>query len=438
MLQFFKDQWLRITFFVACVVGLGIVWNLMSKPSLTAFENQLFQFLLFACSVAASWVFSKMYSEHGTSKSLRDYSVQVARGVMVLQSQIDDLMVWISDKRLAVNDELFDSRLEHVDQILRGFKAQTDATLRGVAGVMGDAFKQYQDTIKQINQTRVEATKEAADIQANVNGSSDKYLANDINLRLQELELRTSQKIETLLQKSTLPIPISQKVITIPCPNCKENQETLIGDGGGQTKSLKCSACTSRYNVHSSGAGKYFTRLIFASTQSEEIQLKNMTTQPLIPYVMVAIGQTYSREVFIALSHALIKHIAERKTTLADTSPKALIQKISQEVPEVSITLIRKFMQMLFWGKLFQFDGVASQNVPVVNIFTLDDVIVCFCRAAGRSLRLVVGHPIELTDAIEQISRYFAPALSGNNLVTTLVSEFSTSYRHTKRDSDGT
>ncbi len=352
---------------------------------------------------------------------------------MVLQSQIDSLSEWVSEKRLGIRDELYDSRLEHIEQTLQGFRAQTDATLRGVAGVMGDALKQYQDTLNEINKTRDEASRAAATVKRELMQSNQ---SSELNEKLMEIEQKATKKIDELMQKSAFPIPapVTLNSIEIECPNCGSENSLAITSGTGQTKSTSCAHCAALFNVHSSGSGTYFTRLIRLSQSSQTIQnysshhIPNVSIPPSTQEVMIAIGHPYTIEQFklfsLILVSALNSALASENVTI-----NSLKQKMKEILPDQSSTIISGFIKMQFWGRSFKFEGAPSYNSIIKNSLSLDDVIVAFCRSAGRTLKLSKSN-LDLTNATNQIDKFFHP-LHGGRLSSQLMQEFSVSYNAT-------
>lgn len=436
--EFLKDQWLRLAFFLATVVGLIVVWSLMSKEDLTPFESQVFNFLLFMFSVAASWVFSKIYSEQGASKSLRDYSVQVARGVMVLKSQLEVLTYWVEEKRTAVRDPVTDAHLEHVEETLKGFRAQADATLRGIAGVMGDALKQYQDTMDEINNTRTEATKEAAKLQAAMTApNAGEFNKAELTAQLQALELRTTQKIEALSQRSSLPIsiPQAQKIVTVDCPACHHANEIAIADGSGQTRSAKCPRCDARFNVHSSGTGEYFTRLIgvpLTSTGVGEpatIYVAGTTAPEPVPGLMAVAGVRMTKPSFTSIAHAIAAIVGASQDRHIQCSIADVQAQLINMRPQLATGLsVRQLMKMLFWSRLFQFTGPPSFKSPIANRVTPEEVAMAFCRSAGHRF-FALGVPIENLPTLQAVAECFGAFISDGITPHSLLAEFTASYK---------
>ena len=270
MREFSPRFWLRLFLGTASIVGLVVIAILMAEESPSRTESALLNFLLFLFSVSASWAFSKMYSETSASENLRDYGVQVARGVMILQSQIRTLTQWISEKRQELPTELVntavDAHFEHVEEMLHSFQAQSEATLRGIASVIGDAFKQYEETIRQINTIRQKEAEERGKIISDATSAdslTNLDISNQFGDQLFALEQRTNQKIAQLAQQTSLPIDIPRldRISKLRCPVCSIQNTITISSDPGSTRKINCISCGSTYNVHVDSSGNLFTRV---------------------------------------------------------------------------------------------------------------------------------------------------------------------------------
>ena len=115
----------------------------------------------------------------------------------------------------------------------------------------------------EIGKTRAKASKEAAKMQTELATEENPAKKEEIFARLQDLEERTKEEISKLSQKSSLPIA-KPEMVRVParCPVCEFNNIVSISSGAGQTRACNCRHCGSSFNLHCSGAGDYFTKII--------------------------------------------------------------------------------------------------------------------------------------------------------------------------------
>jgi hypothetical protein len=430
-----SNYWLRVALGLLSVGGLIVVVLLMSRETPTRTEATLLNFLLFIFSVSASWIFSKIYSETTASENLRDYGVQVARGVMVLQSQIVNLNRWISTKRQELPTDLAtgvtSAQFEHIEETLRGFQAQSDATLRGIASVIGGAFKQYEETLSQINQIRKEEAEEKGKIirevsQLHVGYDRDSEMSvSDIEgydavvQKIADLEHRTNQRIEELAKTTSLPIDIQrpERRIDVRCPVCGNINQTSISSDPGYTRKISCYSCRSDFNVHIDSAGNSFVRLIATRAPVEKLmhsaQFDSAFVElPDVAYSVRSIKKRVSALDFVKLTKRLTKMIE------SPDSPQQTINEINKRLSvdsgdglAVAGKKVSEYLQILFWGRFFIFLEQPGFNSSVANEqATYFEVTKAFFKGVGYNFAKT-GLLVNEAREKEDIRRY-GPELS--------------------------
>jgi hypothetical protein len=421
----------RIAFGIVSAIGVVIVSLILLKDDRSSADDAALSLLLFIFSITASWIFSKMYSESSASESLRDYGVQVARGLMVLQSQIRSLSRWVSEKRQDLPPDLLngkiEAQLEHIEEALKGFQSQADATLRGIAGVIGDAFKQYEDTIDQINEIRKIESEERGKLidQAksikSVNEDGIRILEIEENLRssLSKLEERTNIKIAEIASSSSLPIDIqrTEQRIEVRCPVCAHINFVNIVLDPGFTRTKVCPSCNSLFNVHVDRSGNDFVRLLERGySQRDTLPSPTPNTSADVPFVLSCVKKRYEQRDFFRLATEVFlqmeRIIRTNDVININEFTKEVGKRLQTEDPlRFSNKKVSDFIQMLYWGRFFKFDGMPSFSTAIMpEKIALKDVVASFFGAVGYNFAKT-GYAIDRERELSVI-RAFGEGLS--------------------------
>lgn len=434
-------------FFVLVAIGVWAFY-LVSSDKKTSLEADLLALILTSVSIAASWLASKVYAEVSASQSLRDYGVQIARGVIVLQSEIKLLSSWVARKRVTFSEnqspESLDAAFDHVQETLTTFRFQTDAALSGIAGVIGDALSQYDSVMDEIRKTREKAAAEADQIEKHMRGASDssprsespaqhpgaspatsQENANDLAARLDELAKQTEEKIAALSRRSSLPIfeESPDRHYEVACPACSTINSGEMPDRAGETKAIRCTQCQSRFNIHSTTGRQLLVRLISVGS------LHNSTPPPVQPMSISAssasadlVAAAISDWPFLVPSDQLKTLIASAlklQSAAVDAGMKLSQTELRDRLfadtevsgAGISRKRVRGFVQALFYGRLFLYDPnvTISPTSPFENVFSEGQVISAYVRACahhvGKQVSIDVA-PIHLVNLLLSSAGY--------------------------------
>lgn len=399
--------WGWTTVVAAAVVVLAfLVMALIDKgPQKSPLETDLLTLLLTLVSGFVGWLVSKHFAEHSATQNLRDYGVQVARGEMVLQSQLAQLRGWIADKRVGTMEPLVDAQFDHIQEMLIGFQKQSETTLNAIAGLIGEELKQHDDVLSQIHKIRSEALQ----AQARVNAGAASHtpgvaLAHAQNLpeKLDAIGREAEEKIQALAKRAALPVlsPLDTlRDVSVACPHCQEPNTTTIGGGAGQTRRMVCKRCAGVFNVHTAGTGSLFTRpvsLTVTPLSGQEKPAPLHTAQDVHRGAAAGPrGWTDWRLPFDAahfedLCRQLLAADAVRQKAQAVWTINELVGQILNSLdPGTTRTTARRFVQLLFNGRLFLFEQVAAFSVPYLNsALTRESVLAAMARYSGYQFRL--------------------------------------------------
>lgn len=369
--HFYRDNW--GTFFLAALcfaVMLGMSY-LIAQPGLTARELTLSQLISTLMSIVGSVLVTKVYAEKTSNETLRDHGVQIARGVMVLNSQIDSLCGWVEQKRDNKTLEPYDGALEHVELTLLGFKDMTSAALSGIAGIIGDALQQYQSVMDQISSARRTAIEESTQIQEKIESATSGAEMARLEAQLQQIKTQTEQRIAELTRKSALPIPSPdltvKRVFAITCPYCSAEGKCEMSDIPGQTEVQICGACGQRFNSHVMADHKVKTRpaaasgALFNSTQAKvRFVAENLNDKgsKLLYFLQTTLSWVAPSELKELILNAV--RISEQKqpssTSISPHELQALLISEVQANPGLGIRTksVRIFMKLLYTGRAFR------------------------------------------------------------------------------------
>jgi hypothetical protein len=326
-----------------------MIWmaNLMSLPKATPLESGLEALILTAASMFASVIATKIYAEISYSKTLRDHGVQIAKGIMVLGQQLEQLQKWVRQKRAAdYGSGKEDSRLEHVEETLQNCRAMTDAALGGIAGVIGDALAQYETVMKQVSEIRMAASEKTSAIELKLQKAGSSREITELQAMLKEIADEEEKEISYLAKTSTLPIPqepVNRRFFPATCPNCRRRTLVEIPDRVGETQVTVCPSCQLSFNAHVV-AGHEGHELVTRIRSGTELVAGQWWLEPkqlkdLIPIIVES-------------DKELIKEDTERSAWLLQTlvlSKEGRLKELG-----VSRTDVRKCFTLMFKGHGFK------------------------------------------------------------------------------------
>lgn len=384
-----------------------------------------------------SWVVSKHYSQISAAHSLRDYGVQVARGVMVMQSNVRQLNEFVIEKRLATHtvqqELLVDAHLEHVQHTLIGLLKQADATLTGVAGIIGEDLKQHDDVVAQITAIRNQAASETKNLlltQSSVNApsvtQSNPGDVLELSRKLDEIDRRASDLIANVSKSTRLPVfeqATIERTVSVMCPYCKSENAVLMSGMPGQTKLTDCMSCRRLFNVHMSPTGIAFVRGIGRVRPDANNDWKAWR----LPFSAIQ---------FSALAEMVCRAARDLSDPVLRT-PDALMNKCRATAvtdasgAELSDSVRSDFVLICWFGRMFVFSGMPGLAETYSNAeITRENVVMAVARYVGHKFGSA-STPVEplLTD--ELIRAFLGSNLSNGeiDLVRIAVRESSESVR---------
>jgi hypothetical protein len=273
------DNWVSVVL-VVMVAGLvvSMAYLIATSDGSSKREAGLEAFILSSGSAIASWLVTKIYAEATTTQRLRDHGVQIARSIMALKRQIDDLSNWVSEKRSLgahVAPGYTEASLDHIEQTLKGFGAITEVALNGIAGVIGDAIDQFHAVMDQVARIRSEAEKETTQIQLQMGRAGSRTEIASLQQRIEEIESRSAKEVAQLRRSSPLPIPepLPVRRVTGSCPFCRYENGLEILDRHGETRVAVCQKCQRPFNAHLIG-GQVVTRAIDSAVLPQAIKAR--------------------------------------------------------------------------------------------------------------------------------------------------------------------
>lgn len=346
--------------------------NLMSRPKATPLESGLEALILSGASMFASVIATKIYAEISYSQTLRDHGVQIAKGIMVLGQQLEQLQKWVRQKRATdYGSGKEDSRLEHVEETLQNCRAMTDAALGGIAGVIGDALAQYETVMKQVSEIRMEASEKTSAIELKLQKAGSSREVTALQAMLKEIADKEEKEISHLAKTSTLPIPqepVNRRFFPATCPNCRRRTLVEIPDRVGETQVAVCSSCQLSFNAHVVAGHELVTR-IRSGTELAAGQwwLEPKQLKDLIPIIVES-------------DEELIEENTERSAWVLQTRVLSKEDKLKEL--GVSRTDVRKCFTLMFKGRGFKVQpghgGEFRQNYT--NNLTEEDVLSAVVR----------------------------------------------------------
>lgn len=377
---------------------------LLNKTPTPAETNMLAVFLTLL-SLLVSWIVTNIYSKNSADEIVRNNAVQIGNAVNSVKSQLATLRFWTSATRTRQNvvaDPLLDSLFDHVDQTLAAIDCQIDTTLKGIGGSIGDSDRQYGQLLGQIS--NLVSERQITQTQSQTAPTNEAY---DV---LQARLLQLDDQIATLSGRID-PGPTAEPQLVkelIDCPNCGVKQNQHIAANPGQTRVAYCTSCATAFNLHTDGQ-RIMVRPILNAAQA--IKARDSLSPP---------GFDFAPEEFRQISDVLLSVYRPDEftlTSLVDEVGGALSQTLTK-------TRVRRFIQMLYWARLFAYLPSDTNQPPVfVNSIDREGVATAFCKSAGFRVAAVLPN---LADKKIQadIKAYFvgiAPDLDTEPLISAYV-----------------
>ncbi len=407
---------------VVLIVSMVVMMAVVKTP--TPLENALMTFILTAASSVISYLVSKMFAEQGFHQTMRDHGVQIARGIIELKSQVGTLADWITGKREMLGrtgklNESSDSALEHVQVTLNGFRGMADNAVGGIAGVIGDAYAQYEDFITQIERIRTEGQLKTSELEEEMELTQSPADFQQLQKKIDEIASQTEKKISQLAKNVSLPLPpaASQRSFSVTCPLCSAPNGFEMLEKHGETKSLFCKRCGKPFNAHFSMTRGIFTGLHSLPHATGLVQQQHLRLPPVQPrpdWVTPAAIADEARmllrktQAFVepsqienlverVLAHDIQVKQSGRPCSAYDLQAKMLADG-EKSVPSVAV---RNFFKMLFLGGTFQMspEGPTLFRSYYINTLTKDGLLAGY--VAGTVRRLANMRPLDQSIAGE-------------------------------------
>lgn len=391
-------QWVMAVIAVALIIIVAVVMTKSTNP--TPLENGLLTFILTAASCFISYLATKVYAEAGFNQVLRDHGVQIARNIMELKSQIGSLSDWVGTKRAVFLEEDQDhnhnveATLEHIQLTLRGFQGLADNAVGGIAGVIGDAYNQYEDFIDKITRIRSEADVKTFELKERLLGAGVADVK-DLEDQLNKITDETKRKVSALAERSSMPIPLASlpQAVTAKCPSCYAPNTFEMIPRAGETRIVVCRACGNRFNAHLSSTQDIVTRpLRFQATppaksgawqhpENVESEAKAilLQTQALVePGLLTSIIPLVLRADQALAARGGAKTPYELQADILKTPDKGCSSRD-----------LRNFLKLVFWGRGFEIPEPQPKTFKsnYTNVLTEDHVLVAYTRGAIGRLR---------------------------------------------------
>jgi hypothetical protein len=421
-----KDSWPTLLLVAICVVLiLSMVILMIVLKSPTPVENGLTTFILTAASSVISYLISKMFAEKGFDQVMRDHGVQIARGLMELKNQIGNLSDWVGTKRAFLvqngsSSEAIDYSLEHVELTLQGFRGLADNAVGGIAGVIGDAYSQYEDFIDEVGNIRSEAQVKTSQLERSMETAVSPIDFQKIQEQINDIATQTERKITQLAKTVSLPIPLTpiKRLFSIKCPNCSHISSLEMIDRAGETKPMLCNKCGKRFNAHLSATGEIFTGALYPGSPSLAAKVSGEwanenNIQAEVKMILQRMQAFADPGMIDEIARFTVKHDQELKRLGGVCTPLDLQVKVLTD-PAKTFTGVaaRAFFKMVFLGNGFVFADENNRifKSPYSNILTEAGLFAAFAR--GTVNRLAAVRPIANKHTID-----LAKALFGDDAV---------------------
>lgn len=414
--EFWKENWVGLSLLILTVTAAFVMFYLMTRPNQTSLDTALEGIILTVASIFASFLITSIYAARSYSKTLRDHGVQIASGIMVLKRQMEALSDWVGQKRAAISEggkpnQPSEAILEHVEQTLLGFTGMTDTALGGIAGVIGDAFAQYETVMEQVSAIRSEALQKTTQIQQEMQTAASTEEVARLQTRIQQIATQTEKEIAKLARLSALPIPALPPIRshTGKCPYCGLKNVFEITDRQGETQVVPCDFCGRAFNAHVT-AGQNITtrrlgRLVPVTADKTEQETRSLLESNDCWIEPIQL------EVLVPL---VISCDGKLKTNGQGRTPYNLQTLIYQEETalaehKISRSTVRRFMRMVYNGRGFIFERGQRPifKSVYVNDLTTNSLLRAFTQTA--IFKISTWQEVSLEDAPE-----FSSLLLGN------------------------
>jgi hypothetical protein len=424
------NVWSYILIILSLIFSVALCY-LLSRPEKTPLENFLESAGMLVFSSLASFLVSKMLSEVSYTKTLRDHGVQIASNIMMLKNQTRNLARWVVKKRSFYEENsIHDAELDHIQETLQGFIEINDATLKGVAGIIGDAFAQYKSTMDQIAVVREKTDKETAEIQNKMQFAGAEE-ASVLQNKIEQIKTESEKTIQALSAQTRLPVPLPpvKKLFVGPCPHCGKANEFEMLHRPGQTNSFICKHCRGMYNAHIGNNDNVFTRpknvkhpKKISDTGDDAlakpeclsgIKIQSVNEKPFLrsrdwigsdkKFEIVKILRESQFRIdpteVVLLCALFAKHDKRLRDAGMTRTPYGLLNAIlADDSKPVSNSVVRIFIKILMQGDTFKFDeGNSNWRTPFSNNFEEEKLLEKFLEGTIKRIKRI--RPIVEADA---------------------------------------
>jgi hypothetical protein len=403
------------------------------QAELTPQETNLFAIVLTVASVLVSWLMTRMYSRYAADSNIRDNNVQVGNSVNNLKSQIRLLTRWISGRRNFLSGKgqstEYDLALDHIEQTLISIDNQITTTLQSIGSIIGDSDRQYGELIIQIQNV----VKEKQQTQEELDNAISPAAFAEYESKLATLEEKIVEYTDRLSSNDPPQYDRGEETsVSTTCPNCGYSKSTRMYNRAGETKMLACENCGALYNVHAAKTG-FFTR-IQGEASNGPITRAEVDAGPPVAATRIAkpldllspTGFDYTSEEYHLYSAKIRAYLSAADAGRLSANDLTETLYSSGSLGNVTKTRVRRFVQLLFWSRLFKFDTIPSFSSPIINSPASIEMANAFCRAIGYrigSMRV----PLDQIELRESLKNYFTGAEELTNLEQ-LVSSYQLGY----------
>jgi hypothetical protein len=424
---------------IALIVTMCVLMARTAQP--TPLENALMTLVLTAASCVISYLVAKVFAERGFNEAMRDHGVQIARGIMELKTQIGNLSEWVSSKRtglsIGFHPAQVDPTLEHVELTLEAFRGLADNAVGGIAGVIGDAYGQYEDFIDEVGRVRSEAQLKTFEIEREIESAGSPTDVAKLQTKISEIAEQTERKISALAKTASLPIPptAAKRAFSTSCPSCSTIASFEMVDRAGETKPLTCKNCGAHFNAHLSAAKEIFTRAI--SGPQPAFKFHPPMTVGFAPWqepsdvrgearTLLQKTQAYVEPAYLSeLIELVIRFDGETRAERRDCTPweiqAQLLANTTKKAPNVGV---RNFFKLIFLGDGFDLDTVTPKTFKssYSRPLTMAGLQAALVRGVVR--RLMRLRPVSLNNSLDLAVLLFGATGAGQEpLVADIIRE---------------
>ena len=420
--------------FIALAAAMfGYAFYSIYQAELTPQETNLFAIVLTVASVLVSWLMTRMYSRYAADSNIRDNNVQVGNSVNNLKSQIRLLTRWISSRRNFLSGKgesvEYDLSLDHIEQTLISIDNQITTTLQSIGSIIGDSDRQYGELIIQIQNV----VKEKQQTQEELDNALSPAAYAEYESKLAALEEKIVEYTDRLSSSEPPQYDRGEETsVSTTCPNCGHSKSTKMYNRAGETKMLACESCGALYNVHAAKTG-FFTRLQGEAGNGHITKAAVDTGIPLISVrvarpldLLSPTGFDYTSEEYQLYSSKIRAYLSAADAGRLSANDLTETLYSSGSLGNVTKTRVRRFVQLLFWSRIFKFNTVPSFSSPIINSPNAVEMATAFCRAIGYrigSMRV----PLDAQELEDSLKGYFKD-VDGLSNPEPLVSSYKLGY----------